>query len=77
LEAIMDDWRTFLDRQAQTLIGSKVQAEISKPVSKDPVTGVTYQDGQPAKTAATSISPLVWVGGGVLVLGLLFVMLRK
>jgi hypothetical protein len=71
------DWSTFLNQQGQALIGAKVQAATTPPVSTDPMTGKQYQDGQPAAEGVAGISPVLLIGGGLLVAGLLFVLLRK
>lgn len=71
------DWSTFLNQQGQALIGAKVQAATTPPVSTDPQTGKQYQDGQPIGGGVAGISPMLLIGGGVAVLLLAFVLLRK
>lgn len=71
------DWSTFLNQQGQALIGAKVQGAIAPPVSTDPNTGKQYQDGQPASVGVAGLSPVLLIGGGLLVAGVLFMLLRK
>lgn len=71
------DWSAFLNQQGQALIGAKVQGAIAPPVSTDPMTGKQYEDGQPVGGSMGGVSPVLLIGGGLLVAGLLFVMLRK
>ena len=73
------DFAAFLNTQAEKLIGAKVDQAITPPVARDPMSGATYQEGQPSGVVSSlkTMNPMLLIGAGVLVLGLAFVLLRK
>jgi hypothetical protein len=65
----MNEWADLLNNTAQSLLLNRVDqlSKPSAPVAKDPLTGTTYKEGQPAPKGVLAGIPqsYLMIGGAV------------